>query len=229
VTPQASLGGSAPGVASQQDEPVGAFKAPAATTQRVDAKPQTAHMTVNPVAGTSSASSKPVEIPKDLPWSQPVVAVQAKQPIKGSERALVTFVQDGDGATVRKKDGSEVNCRIDTIDAPETAKPRYGKSGQAYGEEAKKTLASLIENKEVTVKVTKALDNNRFGCQIEIEGVGVDKKMLQAGAAWLYRRYANDPALAAAETEAKTVKRGLWSDPNAMNPETFRRIIERAR
>ena len=46
--------------------------------------------------------------------------------------------------------------------------------------------------------------------------------MLQAGLAHHYKRYDNSPAYAAAETEARQNKRGLWSDPNPIPPEEFR-------
>lgn len=153
---------------------------------------------------------------------EPKVAVQAKRP--GGEKAVVTYVGDGDGASLKRKNGSVLNCRIDTIDAPETAKPKYGKAGQPYAEEAKKTLQRMILNKEVTVIVTNPNGKyNRQYCKIEVEGVGVDKAMLQAGAAWLYRRYSNDPELSKTEEGAKKAKRGLWADPNAQSPEDFRR------
>jgi len=153
---------------------------------------------------------------------KPQIAVQGKSP--GGEKAVVTYVGDGDGASLKRKDGSELNCRIDTIDSPETAKPKYGKQGQAYAEESKQTLQKMILNKEVTVTVTNPNGKyDRQYCKIEVEGKGVDKAMLQAGAAWLYRRYSTDPELDKAEGEAKKAKRGLWADPNAKNPEDFRR------
>lgn len=141
---------------------------------------------------------------------------------------MVTYVGDGDGATLKRKDGSELVCRIDTIDAPETAKPRYGKPGQPFGEEAKRTLQGMIERKEVTVRVTKPAEEGKYGrsyCKIEVEGVGVDQKMIEAGAAWLYRRYSDDPKLGAAEDKARKQKKGLWAQPNPEEPEAFRRRI----
>jgi endonuclease YncB( thermonuclease family) len=220
----------AQGTQGSGEPKIGAFTAPA--------KPEntnTTALTLNPGNGVARRSNEPVEIPQNMPWSKPVTAVQAKPgalPKGGGERALVTYVGDGDGATLRRGNGETLQCRIDTIDAPEVARPNYGKQGQPFGEEAKRTLAEMIENKEVTVKVTKAIQNKdgstRFGCQIEIEGKRVDQEMLRRGAAWLYRRYANDPALVAAENEAKAGKIGLWADPNPENPETFRRRQERA-
>jgi endonuclease YncB( thermonuclease family)/flagellum-specific peptidoglycan hydrolase FlgJ len=180
------------------------------------------------ISGSSapSKSNSPVEIPKDVNWSPPVTAVQAAKP--GGQRAMVTYVGDGDGANLTTKDGNKLNCRIDSIDAPEVAHMQYGKPSQNFGEQSKKILKDMIENKEVTVRVTRAPSSSegkdsRSYCQIEVEGVGVDQKMLEKGAAWLYRRYSNDPKLAEAEAGAKAKKVGIWEDPNAQYPEDFRR------
>lgn len=166
-------------------------------------------------------------IPKDVAWKPPVTAVQSTSKIPG-EKAVITYVGDGDSVSARKGDGSTLNCRIDSIDAPETAKPQHGKAGQKFGEESKRTLEQLVLNKEVTVRVSKpATTDKNYGrslCQIEIEGQNIDKTMLREGMAWLYRRYNNDPALAKLEDEAKASKRGLWSDPAPLNPETFRHM-----
>lgn len=184
-----------------------------------------AGVTVNPATGASRLNPAPVEIPKNVPWGKPKEIVSAKGNVSGGERAVVTFVEDGDTATVRRADKSFVNCRIDRINAPETAHPKYGKAGQDFGEEAKKTLQSLIENKEVTLRITKPeKSGSNYGralCQIEIQGKGVDLEMVSRGAAWLYRRYSQDPVLDRAERDAKANKRGLWANPNAVDPETF--------
>lgn len=146
-------------------------------------------------------------------------------PKSGGERATVTFVQDGDTASLKRGDGSKVNCRIDKIDAPETAHPSVGKKGQAFGEASKQELRQLIESKQVTLRITKPADDKNHGramCQIDIEGTNVNLEMVRRGAAWLYRRYSNDPAFIQAEGDAKSNKRGLWADSNPVNPETFR-------
>lgn len=192
-------------------------------------KPTTDTVSVNLGSGAVVASSKPVEIPK-VQWSQPVTAVQAKGPAAqtGGEKAVVTYVGDGDSVSLNRKDGSTLNCRIDSIDAPEIAKPKYGKPGQAFGEEAKQTLQNMILNQEVTVKISKpATADKNYGrtlCQIEIQGQNIDKTMLREGAAWLYRRFNSDPTLSAIENDARANKRGLWANPNAINPEAFRRL-----
>jgi endonuclease YncB( thermonuclease family) len=184
--------------------------------------------------GQATKTDTPVNIPSGTKWKPPVTVAQAAQP--GGERAVVTYVDDGDTARLKRdkpgKYGSDITCRIDTIDAPETAKPQYGKEGQAFGEESKRILKNMIDNKQVTIRVTKEVDpsdkssKNNYGrslCQIEVEGVGVDKEMLRKGAAWLYRTYKDNPELSQIEATAIKNKVGLHANPNAENPDTVRR------
>jgi endonuclease YncB( thermonuclease family) len=207
--------------------------APVAVPSAIDGKPATAtHFTLQGGKDGSATPIAPITIPEDVNWGKPFIATKAKE--RGGEKAVVTFVNDGDGATLLRGDGSSVNCRIDTIDAPETAKPKLGKPGQAFGEESKRTLQDLIDKKQVTLTVTQeaatgtASKDNNYGralCKIEVEGVGVDLQMLQKGAAWLYRKYGQvpDSQLEQAEQRARLKKEGLWANPAAENPATFRR------
>jgi micrococcal nuclease len=179
----------------------------------------------------------PIEVPKDVKWSKPETVVTASPKaaadmVRGKAiTATATFVQDGDTAKMKDKVGNKFICRIDTIDAPETAKPRKGQPDQAFGPESKRTLQQLIENKDVTVRITKAPDKNgRQFCQIEVQGARVDEAMLKSGAAWLYERYvkeftgAETDALTKAQNDAKKNRRGLWADTQAIPPEQFRRL-----
>lgn len=242
TAPQAA----APGSPTQDGATkLGAFEAPKAPTQAptdgaaaasrgVTPQPQTAHLAVNTGTGVTDTAEKPVEIPKNVPWQNPVTAVRsAAAPVKpgvSGGKAVVTYVDyvdDGDTVKVNNPDGSRLNCRIDGIDAPEVAHPKVGKLGQAYGEEAKKTLQDMVLKKEVTVRITKpTVNGSNYGrdlCQIEIEGKDVSTEMIRAGAAWLYERYNNDPRLKAVQGEAAAAKRGLWADPNPIPPWQFRR------
>jgi micrococcal nuclease len=192
------------------------------------AKPSTDSVSVDLGSGNTTTTAKPVEIPK-VQWAQPVTAVKAAGPaLEGAGKAVVTYVGDGDSVSLKRSDGSGINCRIDSIDAPEVANQKRGKAGQAFGEESKRSLEAMILNKEVTVRITKPMvaDKNygRALCQIEIEGQNIDKTMLRDGAAWLYRRFNNNPELSALENDAKANKRGLWANPAAISPEVFRRM-----
>mgnify|MGYP001765302886 CR=1 FL=1 len=181
---------------------------------------------LNPVTGAVTKAADPRPIPKDVAWSAPVVAEKATKP--GGQIAKVTYVQDGDGASLQLKDGSSVSCRIAGIDAPETAKPKHNKPGQPYGEESKKSLQEAILNKEVTLTIVKSAKPDKYGrelCEIEIQGQSVGLKQVQEGLAWVYERYVSGTegnALRSAEAQARAFKKGLWADPTPVNPETFK-------
>ena len=176
--------------------------------------------------GLTDVHPDAIKIP-EVDWGKPQVVQKAAPgvlPKGGGDRAVVTYVGDGDGAKLLKGDGSTLDCRIDRIDAPEVAHKSHGKEGQAYGDEARKTLQQLIYGKEVTVRVTQPADRyGRSMCQIEVEGKDVSTEMIREGAAWLYQRYSNDKSLKKLELEARKDRRGLWGLPSPEYPERFKR------
>lgn len=223
------------GVSPQPAKELGAFDMPKPAVPTFSgvgkpmepAKTTTTTVSLNPGTGAVTPTSKPVELPK-VPMSQPVTVLQATGTnVRGATgKAVITYVGDGDSVN-----SGNINCRIDSIDAPEVAHPEQGKLGQVFGEESKKILQDMILNKEVTIRISKPAvglartKENNYGrdlCQLEIEGVGVDKKLLQAGAVWLYRQFNNSPELGAIEDAAKANKKGLWAGPRPINPATFR-------
>lgn len=222
--------GAAVPAAQSTAKSLGAFDAPAPMASPDKsapvAQPSTSSVSLDTSTGAIKPTEKQVEIPKVV-WAKPVTVEQAAGDagkIPG-HKAVVTFVGDGDSIFTKNKDGSSLECRIDSIDAPEVAHPKYGKPAQAFGEASKKTLQDMVLNKEVTIRISKpAKEGENYGralCQIEIEGQNVDKKILQDGMAWLNKKY-NTPERAAALNDAKTNKRGLWSDPDPINPAAFR-------
>ena len=48
-------------------------------------------------------------------------------------------------------------------------------------------------------------------------------QMVKDGFAWHYKYYDSTPAYAEAEKEARAAKRGLWQDPNPIQPYEFRK------
>ena len=216
---------------AQPPKELGAFDAPV-PGKRVTgntitaAKPIVSNLVLDTGSGAAAPSKSPVKIP-DVSWAKPETVVKSTSKVPG-EKAVITYVGDGDGASYTDSKGNRINCRIDTFDAPETAKPKQGKPAQAYGEESKNLLQQLILNKEVTVRISQPAQPgknfDRSLCQIEIEGKNIDKVMLQEGAAWVYKTFRGNPELMAAEKSARDAKKGLWADPNAVNPEAFRRM-----
>ena len=76
-------------------------------------------------------------------------------------KAVVTYVPDGDTAYLQSSDYStsgennKIVCRIDSINAPETAKSNKGVPAQAFSAESKNYLEGLLKRGEITIRVTK--------------------------------------------------------------------------
>ena len=119
----------------------------------------------------------------------------------------VVGVVDGDTLTVQAEGGTQVRIRLYGVDAPER--------GQPFSDEALHGLADLVANK--TIRFDR-VDTDRYGRTVARVYVGetdVSAELVRQGAAWVFRRYTDDPALIALEREARTQKRGLWALPGA--------------
>jgi endonuclease YncB( thermonuclease family) len=125
-------------------------------------------------------------------------------------------ITDGDTLSVLR-DGKAAKVRLWGIDTPEKA--------QAFGTRARQFASELVFGQTVTVTVR---DTDRYGRLVADvilpDGRSLNRELVAAGMAWWYRQYAKDDAtLAKLEAEAKAAKRGLWSDPHAIAPWTWRR------
>ena len=211
------------------NKPAKAF-VPSTSTPLLDKTDQVANSTSFSIGGNGvQQNTAPVDFPKGTKFGPAKTVLEAKPSAalrSNGIKAVATFIPDGDTANF-----NDLKCRIDKINAPEVEDKRKGKPAQDYAKESTRTLQDLIENKEVTVRITKAADtsgppsskNNyhRAMCQIEVEGKDVSTEMIRAGAAWLYRRYNNEKALSDLEDAAKKDKLGLWRKENPEDPERF--------
>jgi micrococcal nuclease len=116
----------------------------------------------------------------------------------------VVGVFDGDSITVLTVDMARVKIRLDGIDAPEAK--------QAFGAKAKAALSNLVFGKQVIVHSQGNDRYKRILGRVIVGEVDVNLKMVEDGFAWHYTAYSKEPALATAQTEARTAKRGLWID-----------------
>ena len=97
---------------------------------------------------------------------------------------------------------------------------------QAFGQKAKDYLASWVASKYVSIKVK---EKDRYGRTIATvylpndKSMSVNERMVEAGFAWHYKQYSDDPTLAALETAARKRKTGLWADENPTPPWEYRR------
>ena len=116
--------------------------------------------------------------------------------------ARVKSVVDGDSLNVSIAPAHEVEVRLFGIDSPEGDQP--------YGDRAREALADLVAGREVTVT---PVDRDSYGRTVARVSVGerdVNAELVRAGAAWVYRKYTDDPKLIALESEARAARRGLW-------------------
>lgn len=156
----------------------------------------------------------------------PATAGLPQRPLSG----VVSHVADGDtldvsvGGRVSAGDpagGRTVTVRLEGIDAPE--------GGQPFSVEARRHLRVVAFGQRVTVVPS---DTDRYGRLVGRVLVGADdrgrggkdasEEMLRAGLAWHFRRYSSDTRLAQLEAAARARRAGLWSDPSAIPPWTWR-------
>jgi micrococcal nuclease len=98
----------------------------------------------------------------------------------------VVAIADGDTLTLLV-DRQQLKIRLAEIDTPER--------GQPYGSRAKEALSQLAVGKRARVL---AVDRDRYGRTVGLVYVGdtdVNAELVRRGAAWVYRKYAKDPAL----------------------------------
>lgn len=129
--------------------------------------------------------------------------------------ALVIGVHDGDTITVLA-DSRRERVRLFGIDAPERAQP--------HGVAAWQALASRVAGRRVRV-VERGRD--RFGrllAVVHVERIDVNADMIRSGHAWVFGRADADPRLVALEARARTARRGLWRDPQALPPWQWRDV-----
>src|SRR5438876_6563003 len=133
----------------------------------------------------------------------------------------VVRIADGDTITVLDSTNTQHRIRLQGIDAPE--------SHQAFGTQSKKNLSDMIFDKDVTVVYDKMDQYGRLVGKILLEGRDINLEQVKAGMAWHYKEYEREqtPAdrelYAKAEDEARKARRGLWVDPEPIEPSQFRR------
>lgn len=137
-------------------------------------------------------------------------------------RGKVVGISDGDTITLLTAEKKEIKIRLAEIDTPESAQP--------YGSRAKQQLSDLIFNKVATIIQN---DIDRYGRvvgKVYVEGTYINARMIELGAAWVYRQYAKDQKLYLLEDIARKKKIGLWSLPEAekIPPWDWRRMKKNA-
>jgi micrococcal nuclease len=117
---------------------------------------------------------------------------------------VVVGIVDGDTADVRVQSGM-IRVRLHALDAPERDQP--------HGSASKQALSKLVYGKNVNVEPIEQDRYDRLVARLWLDDLDVNAEMIKQGAAWVYRRYADDPAYCAFEKAARDLKRGLWALP----------------
>jgi micrococcal nuclease len=116
--------------------------------------------------------------------------------------ARVEHVVDGDTLDVRRSDGRVIRVRVHGIDCPERGEP--------FATVARNFTRSMVFRQFVRVA---SRDTDRYGRLVADVRVGardLGQSLVEAGLAWQYRRYSDDPHLAELERRAREARRGLW-------------------
>lgn len=127
----------------------------------------------------------------------------------------IVAVLDGDTVILLDGQRREHRIRLAEIDAPEKA--------QAFGQRSKQSLSDMAYNREAEARCP---DTDRYGrevCRLYVGSTNVNLEQVHRGMAWCYRQYAKDAAIYRAEDDARTARRGLWSDANPTPPWEWRR------
>ncbi len=127
----------------------------------------------------------------------------------------VTWVADGDTIEV-VAGGAAVRVRLEGIDAPELDQP--------FGVDAKVFVQRYAGGQVVTV-LEKGRDRygRTLGDVILPNGDHLNRRLVEEGLAWHYKRYSRDAALAALEQRAQVRRIGLWGQSAPMPPWEWRR------
>ena len=155
--------------------------------------------------------------------SRPIVDSSGRQELPGR----VVAIADGDTITLLDSANTQHRIRLEGIDAPE--------SHQAFGEQSRLSLSEMIFGKDVSVSYQKVDQYGRLVGKIILDGKDINLEQVKAGMAWHYKFYEDEQTpedrelYDRAEAEARAARRGLWQDPNPIEPYQFRKEEKRER
>ena len=118
------------------------------------------------------------------------------------------------GKVIKVSDGDTINIlvnhkkhriRFAEIDCPERKQP--------WGKKAKTALADLIAGKKVQVEKVTIDRYKRIVGKVFYDGENINRKMIENGHCWVYRKYMKDRSLLELERQAKDNRLGLWQLP----------------
>lgn len=130
---------------------------------------------------------------------------------------VVTRVWDGDTVWVQPdgRTGRPVKLRLLGIDAPESC--------QAGGAQATAALKSRVLGQHVQVQAKATDTYQRRVVSLFVAGDDVGAWLVSQGHAWSYGYRYHAGRYAAEERSARAAGRGLFADPQAIEPRVFRK------
>ena len=139
----------------------------------------------------------------------------AHQGFSNEINGKVVVIVDGNTIDVESAENGIQRIVLAGIDCPELE--------QEYGDAARKFLEKLVYRKNVSVQL---LSKDRFGNYVGVVRLSDDQdvrvELLKAGLAWT-RENDPDETLDAYRKWAQQKGKGLWKNPDATAPWTFRR------
>jgi endonuclease YncB( thermonuclease family) len=136
----------------------------------------------------------------------------------------VVKVTDGDTVEVLSAGNQLTKVRLYGIDAPEQS--------QDFGQKSKEFVLDVAANKTVEVE---AIDTDRYGRTVGVVHIGgtiLNAEIVTAGLAWYYAQYCKKTFCGEwqqLESQARSNKIGLWTDPKPQPPWEFRREAKESR
>ena len=137
--------------------------------------------------------------------ARPMVSAERRQAVHAVEASFVARVEhivDGDTFDVRRSDGTLTGIRVEGVDCPERGKP--------FSSVASKFTRTMVFDQDVRVTPKETDRYGRLVARVRVGERDLSEALVEAGLAWQFRRYSDDPRLAALEQAARETKRGLW-------------------
>ena len=175
-------------------------------------RPKSATIERTPMENSEELVTVPVE-PPSLPHA-PARRYTRTISVGAQGEARVVKVIDGDTLHI-EAGGERIVVRLAGIDAPE--------SDQSRGIESRTVLAMLTGESPFQVCI---VGEDRYGRALAFliypDGSTVNHALVETGNAWAYRSGIGDDTLAHAEATARQQRRGLWADPEPIEPAEWR-------
>lgn len=115
----------------------------------------------------------------------------------------VVAITDGDTIKILTPAKQQIKVRLADIDTPER--------GQPYGRKARQVLGEKIHRRQIEVEEVTTDHYQRLVGRVFLDGRNINAEMVEDGAAWVYRKYSDDPQLLRLESQAREQGRGLWA------------------